>query len=331
MTITYQFRIATTTVGGFFKLLLLWKGSVYKLLFKETIIFAFLYAVISVTYRVGLTKDQRSSFESTVIYLNRYTSLIPVSFVLGFYVSLVVNRWWQQFKNVPWPDRTLFTASCYIRDTSEDGRIIRRTIARYMMFAFILIMRAVSNAVMKRYPTMEHIVDAGFITATELEEYESVNCKYNKFWVPLMWTSSVLAEAHESGQLQSEFGLRLIMEQLADYRDKCSACWIYDWITIPLVYTQVVTIAVYTYFVACIIGRQFLDPTANYDGYEYDLYVPVFTFLQFFFYMGWLKVAEQLINPFGEDDDDFDINWLIDRHMAVSHNNSSFPFEDLVL
>ena len=29
------------------------------------------------------------------------------------------------------------------------------------------------------------------------------------------------------------------------------------------------------------------------------------------------QVAEQMINPFGEDDDDYDINWLLDRHMAV--------------
>ena len=49
--------------------------------------------------------------------------------------------------------------------------------------------------------------------------------------------------------------------------------------------------AVYSFFLTCLVGRQFLNPAKAYPGHELDLVVPVFTFLQFFFYVGWLKVG----------------------------------------
>ena len=48
---------------------------------------------------------------------------------------------------------------------------------------------------------------------------------------------------------------------------------------------------------------------------EIDLYIPFFLLIKFVFFMGWLQVASSLFNPFGNDDDDFPLEELIDRHL----------------
>lgn len=79
-------------------------------------------------------------------------------------------------------------------------------------------------------------------------------------------------------------------------------------------YFQVVTIAVYSYTLISVIGNQHIEgKNENFISSCFPL-LPV---LEFFFYMGWLKVAETLINPFGDDDDDFEVIWMIDRHIRV--------------
>ena len=53
------------------------------------------------------------------------------------------------------------------------------------------------------------------------------------------------------------------------------------------------------------------------DVHALDLPIPLSSLLEFFFYFGWLHVSQVLINPLGDDDEDFDVNDLLDRHLQV--------------
>lgn len=85
--------------------------------------------------------------------------------------------------------------------------------------------------------------------------------------------------------------------------------------------------AVYSYFLTTVVGHQWVEGKVD---NKFDLYFPIFTTLQFFFYMGWLKVAETLINPFGDDDDDFEINWMVDRNLQVRKTSAFFKKGKLI-
>ncbi|CAB3359050.1 Hypothetical predicted protein [Cloeon dipterum] len=259
-------------------------------------------------------------FEKVVVYCDKFIALIPLSFVLGFYVTYVAGRWWQQYMAIPWPDKIMHCVALYVTGDDEYGRMLRRSLMRYLNLSLILVLRSISSAVKRRLPTLDHVVESGFMTRVELEMYVAVPSEeFNTYWIPSTWFISLLKQAKRSNRVMDSQGLKIIMEEFNEFRSKCGMLWSYDWVSIPLVYTQVVTIATYSFFLAALVGRQYVAGANKPFQMEIDTYIPVFTILQFFFFMGLLKVAEQLINPFGDDDEDFELNWLIDRHTKVSY------------
>ena len=87
--------------------------------------------------------------------------LAPRPFCPGFYVTLVVTRWWNQYENLPWPDRLMNLVSGFVEGKDEQGRLLRRTLMRYANLGSVLILRSVSAAVYKRFPSSQHLVKAG--------------------------------------------------------------------------------------------------------------------------------------------------------------------------
>ena len=75
----------------------------------------------------------RRHFEALKAYCAIQMSSIPMTFVLGFYVSLVVKRWWEQYQLLPFPDSLGLFSVGLIRGTDERARLVRRTIMRYFL------------------------------------------------------------------------------------------------------------------------------------------------------------------------------------------------------
>ena len=107
----------------------------YKLVWFDYFLYIFFYFFISAVYRFALDGEQRRqgkisdkthvgypkffeinrSFERLCRFCDEYSSLIPLTFVLAFYVSHVISRWWEQWNAIPWPDSIAFKVNAYVR------------------------------------------------------------------------------------------------------------------------------------------------------------------------------------------------------------------------
>ena len=57
--------------------------------------------------------DFFSQFEDVCAFCEIWSNLVPVTFVLAFYVGAVVSRWWGQWNILPWPDTVAFMINAY--------------------------------------------------------------------------------------------------------------------------------------------------------------------------------------------------------------------------
>ena len=211
---------------------------------------------------------------------------------------------------------------------------------RYINLSTILVYRLVSNETKARFPTYQSLVDAKLMLPIEVERMHKVEskAKHESSWVPIVWASKLLQKARTEGMIKIEPPVFANLISSLDYVEGCNRKILnYGWVNFPLAYTQVASVSVMVYCIAALFGRQYLQPNekalspdifpnANvtyasgkpFSAHTPDFYLPIFTFIELLSYMGWIKVAETLLNPFGDDDEDFQVNYMIDRNLQVN-------------
>ena len=169
---------------------------------------------------------------------------------------------------------------------------------------------------------MDEMIKTGIVRTDEADrigDEESPQMHGSNWWMPLKWSVDILTSAKEEGLVTNAPGFSHMLGILSIYRSSLTEVEAYGNIPVPVVYRQVVHLAVYVFLAVTLIGEQWIIWRKPGDE-EVDLYYPIFMTVRFLFIFGWLRVAQTLYNPFGEDDVDFELNELLNRHLKVAMN-----------
>uniref|UniRef100_A0A1I8J2J0 Bestrophin homolog n=1 Tax=Macrostomum lignano TaxID=282301 RepID=A0A1I8J2J0_9PLAT len=362
--------VSTSGYAVLFRQLFRWRASIYRLIWIDLLIWLTIYYVLNIIYRFVLNPDQKLQFENTVEQVGEWSGKIPVTFLLGFFVSNVASRWWNIYTHIPRMSgpAAVLVGSIQSGSNPGDAAKYRMTIARYLNLAWVLALWNICSGLQERFEIVKKLTarfqsdfdltedgkikpvpDSGdsnydqlmrlseqpvtdpvrrslerllvlnrdplirkqygrIVTRSELAVFlqrsQRVNGKYEPEWfLPFYWALATAEEALEKGLIRDNRIFLKVQEEIYAWSGKIRVLINFARRGLPLVYTQVVIIAVYTVFLSDTLSRQLLDPkeaiTRKAKGYYVDYLVPILGIVHMIFMVGWFKVALVLMDPFG--------------------------------
>uniref|UniRef100_A0A915DK79 Bestrophin homolog n=1 Tax=Ditylenchus dipsaci TaxID=166011 RepID=A0A915DK79_9BILA len=119
MTISYNLDISSSSSWSFMKIVFRWKGSIWKSVLTELCIWTVFYYIVFCFYRFLLDANQQRDFALLANHVDSKLEYIPLTFMLGFFVTIVVDRWKNIFANIGFVDNAAFFVSSYVRGTMK--------------------------------------------------------------------------------------------------------------------------------------------------------------------------------------------------------------------
>ena len=254
-----------------------------------------------------------------------------LTFLVGFYVSFIVRNWWQNVKIFPGIDTLCITISSFIsvdpRIKEEDAEIkvnrkivsvkkFKKDVARLFLLSWAMCFCRVSCRLRRRFQ------DPTAFSAIKLlssKEYEKLKTKNGDGWLerwatPLLWANKMIGSIQKKKMNESCYIHEDLVRvndttrtevALLSFKDSLEEVTKQYYFQIPGLMHQVINIALYFFLGLGVFAGQDImhyykeDDMALIGKLLFNF--PLYYCAKYVLLIGWIKIAKDLQNPFGDD------------------------------
>ena len=287
----------------------------------------------------SLTKTSQPNEDICKAFVRMHTILMKnevilngiLTFLVGFYVSFIVRNWWQNVKIFPGIDTLCITISSFIsvdpKIKEEDAEIsvnrktmsvkkFKKDVARLFLLSWAMCFCRVSCRLRRRF------ADPMSFKATKLlsnKQYEKLKTKNGDGWLerwatPLLWANKMIGSVRRKERNNScnvHENLVHINDTtrtevtLLNFKDALEEVTKQYYFQIPGLMHQVINIALYFFlglgvFAGQDIMHYYRDESMPLIG-KLVFNFPLYYCAKYVLLIGWIKIAKDLQNPFGDD------------------------------
>ena len=254
-----------------------------------------------------------------------------LTFLVGFYVSFIVRNWWQNVKIFPGIDTLCITISSFIsvdpRIKEEDAEIIvnrktvnvkrfKKNVARLFLLSWAMCFCRVSCRLRRRFQDAKSF---NTIKLLSNNEYEKLKTKNGDGWLerwatPLLWANKMIGSVRRKNVDDSCKTHKNPVKindttrtevALLSFKDSLEEVTKQYYFQIPGLMHQVINIALYFFLGLGVFAGQDIMHYYKEDSVpligKLMFNFPLYYCAKYVLLIGWIKIAKDLQNPFGDD------------------------------
>jgi hypothetical protein len=252
-----------------------------------------------------------------------------LTFLIGFYVSFIVRNWWQQLKTFPAIDTLCISMGSFIsidtnyKESEVEVQINRKRVSvkkfkkdivRLFLLSWTMCFCRISTRLRRKFKSPEIFNSMRLITRKEYNKLKTKNVDgwLEKWSTPLLWANKMICTVDKEmkdskGNLQKLVNIKETKDvglALFKFKDALQQLTNQYYFKIPGLMHQVICTALYFFLCLGVLAGQ---GTVYHTQDKMSLIgklvfnFPLYYCMKYILLIGWIKIAKDLQNPFGDD------------------------------